>query len=166
LGTANDVWEYKVDTGNWTLLHDGSTPADASSPAAPPPRVGHAAAAVRGDLWVFGGYDPSRGDSNDLWRFDRAEGKWHEVEISEDGVAPAPRSGHSAFAPDPDGGVGGMFVFGGNLRNDAWRFDVDAGAWEVVMTESAHTSGAGEGRGARGRAAVVAAAIVAVSVLA
>ena len=59
-----------------------------------------------------------------------------------------------------------MFVFGGNLRNDAWRFDVDAGAWEVVMTESAHTSGAGRGRGARGRAAVVAAAIVAVSVLA
>jgi hypothetical protein len=43
-------------------------------------------------------------------------------------------------APDPSGSK--FTVFGGNMRNDVWEFDVDAGAWTVVMMEYAGSSGA------------------------
>jgi hypothetical protein len=54
-GPANDVWEYKLDTGNWTRLHaGGATPADAPAATVPPPRVGHSTVVLQGDLWVGG----------------------------------------------------------------------------------------------------------------
>ena len=74
------MWEYNHSTGFWTRLHaGGSTPADASAPTVPPPRVGHAAVVLQGDLWIFGGYDPDAGDMNDLWKFDRSEGTWSQA---------------------------------------------------------------------------------------
>lgn len=144
-GAANDVWEWKVSTGNWTRLHPGGDPpADGSEPI-PPRRVGHSAVILRGDLWIFGGYDVTGGDMNDLWRFSRAEGRWYAVELPEGATAPASRSGHAAFAPTDDGDA--FFVFGGNMRNDVWEFDVGGTAWRVVMGESAATSGGGRRRG-------------------
>ena len=51
--SLNDVWEYKVDAGNWTRLHaGGASPADAAAPTVPQGRVGHSAVVLKGDLWV------------------------------------------------------------------------------------------------------------------
>lgn len=138
-GAANDVWEWKVSTGNWTRLHPGGDPPADGSDTVPPRRVGHSAVILRGDLWIFGGYDVAGGDMNDLWRFSRAEGRWYAVELPEEATTPPTRSGHAAFAPDDDGEA--FFVFGGNMRNDVWAFDVGETAWRVVMGETAATSG-------------------------
>jgi N-acetylneuraminic acid mutarotase len=141
-GTQNDVWEYKMADKKWTRLHEGGAgPMDtAAYSTVPSPRTGHVGVVLRGDLYVFGGYDPSRGDTNDVWKFTRAAGTWHRLEPAGGADVPASRSGHAAVAPDPGGSK--FTVFGGNMRNDVWEFDVDTGAWTVVMTEYAGSSGA------------------------
>lgn len=141
-GTLNDVWEYKVAQKKWTRLHEGGVGPLDTDPysTVPSPRTGHAAVVLRGDLFIFGGYDPDRGDTNDLWKFTRATGVWSHVALAAGADVPASRSGHAAFAPDPSGGL--FTVFGGNMRNDVWEFDVDASKWTVVMTEFAGSSGA------------------------
>ena len=61
------------------------------------------------------------------------------------GAAPAPRSGASAVAPDPDGGT--FVIFGGDAKDDVWAFDVDTEAWTMRQGESvAVTSGGGRAR--------------------
>jgi len=145
-GVLNDVWEYNHSTGFWTRLHaGGSTPADASAPTVPPPRVGHAAVVLQGDLWIFGGYDPDAGDMNDLWKFDRSEGTWSQAAPLGGGASattwPATRSGASATASDPTSGTS-FVLFGGNLKNDVWSYDVSTGAWSLLMNEVASTSDA------------------------
>ena len=67
-GTLNDVWEYKVAQKKWTRLHEGGVGPLDTDPysTVPSPRTGHAAVVLRGDLFIFGGYDPDRGDTNDL----------------------------------------------------------------------------------------------------
>ena len=88
-GALNDVWEFRVAGANWTRLHAGAgavgtaaqatLAAAAAANAAPSPRVGHAAVVLRGDLYVFGGYESSRGHTNDVWAFARADGLWRQL---------------------------------------------------------------------------------------
>ena len=143
------MWEYNHSTGFWTRLHaGGSTPADASAPTVPPPRVGHAAVVLQGDLWIFGGYDPDAGDMNDLWKFDRSEGTWSQAAPLGGGASattwPATRSGASATASDPTSGTS-FVLFGGNLKNDVWSYDVSTGAWSLLMNEGREHVGRGGG---------------------
>jgi len=63
---------------------------------------------------VFGGYDISAGDLNDLWRFSRSAGTWNQILTTGEDLQPATRSGHSAVAPDPTGTK--FVIFGGNMR--------------------------------------------------
>ena len=152
LGTLNDVWEFRVAGANWTLLHAGAgavaTSADPSSDAAslanaaPSPRVGHCAVVLRGDLYVFGGYDTTRGHTNDVWVFKRADGTWRPVSVADGSPFPSPRSGAGAVAPDPSGAT--FVIFGGDGKDDVWAFDVDTGVWTMRQGESvAVTSGGG-----------------------
>ncbi len=169
-GELNDVWEFRVAGANWTRLHAGagavetSTEADAAAVAtanaAPSPRVGHAAVVLRGDLYVFGGYDSSRGHTNDVWAFARADGVWRQLASgAAPGAAPAPRSGASAMAPDPEGGT--FVIFGGDGKDDVWAFDVDAEAWTMRQGESvAVTSGGGRARIGAARFAATAAIVM------
>lgn len=155
-GALNDVWEFRVAGANWTRLHAGAgavgtaaqatLAAAAAANAAPSPRVGHAAVVLRGDLYVFGGYESSRGHTNDVWAFARADGLWRQLGGAlGSGAAPAPRSGASAVAPDPDGGT--FVIFGGDAKDDVWAFDVDTEAWTMRQGESvAVTSGGGRAR--------------------
>jgi len=151
-GALSDVWEFRVAGANWTRLHAGAgtagttaeatVAAAAAASAAPSPRVGHAAVVLRGDLYVFGGYESSRGHTNDVWAFARASG------------TSAPRSGAGAMAPDPEGGT--FVIFGGDGKDDVWAFDVDAEAWTMRQGESvAVTSGGARLRGARAATAAV-----------
>ena len=90
-GTQNDVWEYKMADKKWTRLHEGGVgPMDtAAYSTVPSPRTGHVGVVLRGDLYVFGGYDPSRGDTNDVWKFTRAAGTWHRLEPAVGADVPA-----------------------------------------------------------------------------
>jgi hypothetical protein len=153
-GTLNDVWEFRVAGANWTLLHAGAgavaTSADPSSDAAslanaaPSPRVGHCAVVLRGDLYVFGGYESTRGHTNDVWVFKRADGTWRPVSVADGSPFPSPRSGAGAVAPDPSGAT--FVIFGGDGKDDVWAFDVDTGVWTMRQGESvAVTSGGGRG---------------------
>jgi len=83
-GTLNDVWEYKVGQKKWTRLHEGGVGPLDTDPysTVPSPRTGHAAVVLRGDLFIFGGYDPDRGDTNDVWKFTRATGVWSHVTLA------------------------------------------------------------------------------------
>ena len=153
-GTVNDVWEFRVAGANWTLLHAGAgavaTSAEPSSDAAslanaaPSPRVGHCAVVLRGDLYVFGGYESTRGHTNDVWVFKRADGTWRPVSVADGSPFPSPRSGAGAVAPDPSGAT--FVIFGGDGKDDVWAFDVDTGVWTMRQGESvAVTSGGGRG---------------------
>jgi hypothetical protein len=168
-GTVNDVWEFRVAGANWTLLHAGAgavaTSAEPSSDAAslanaaPSPRVGHCAVVLRGDLYVFGGYDTTRGHTNDVWVFTRADGTWRPVSVADGSPFPSPRSGAGAVAPDPSGAT--FVIFGGDGKDDVWAFDVDTGVWTMRQGESvAVTSGGGRGAlsASRARGAVLSAA--------
>ena len=166
-GTTNDVWEYKVSTGNWTRLHPGgATPADSAVPTVPTSRVGHSAVILQGDLWMFGGYDISGGDRNDVWHFSRSVNTWRLVPAAAGDTVPSIRSGHSAVAYDAAGTK--FVVFGGNLRNDMWEYDTSTGKWKVVMSEMATSAAARLGsltRGGGGAAIVSLAAAALTAVL-
>ena len=137
-GTLNDVWELRVAGANWTRLHAGAaavatsaeptSDAAAAANAAPSPRVGHCAVVLRGDLVVFGGYDTSRGHTNDVGfrarRRDVARG------FRRGGVAAAVAAERAgAVAPDPSGAT--FVIFGGDGKDDVWAFDVDTGVWTM-----------------------------------
>lgn len=159
-GTLNDVWEFRVAGANWTLLHAGAgavaTSAEPSSAAAslanaaPSPRVGHCAVVLRGDLYVFGGYDPTRGHTNDVWVFKRADGTWRPVSVADGSPFPSPRSGAGAVAPDPSGGT--FVIFGGDGKDDVWAFDVDTGVWTMRQGESVAVTSGGRGASSASRA--------------
>ena len=170
-GTVNDVWEFRVAGANWTLLHAGAgavaTSAEPSSDAAslanaaPSPRVGHCAVVLRGDLYVFGGYESTRGHTNDVWVFKRADGTWRPVSVADGSPFPSPRSGAGAVAPDPSGAT--FVIFGGDGKDDVWAFDVDTGVWTMRQGESvAVTSGGGRGAlsASRARGAFLSAAML------
>ena len=105
-GTLNDVWEYKVAQKKWTRLHEGGVGPLDTDPysTVPSPRTGHAAVVLRGDLFIFGGYDPDRGDTNDVWKFTRATGVWSHVTLAAGAdvpPVPPPDAASSVFSARP-----------------------------------------------------------------
>ena len=142
-GDVNDVWEYDAGMtagtgareGAWTRLHDG----EATTGTAPSARSGASACALRGNLYVFGGYSGVRGDLDDLWTFDRAGGTWREISPAGD-VKPPKRSGATLSAPEGESGAE-FILFAGNGFNDVWSFNIDTNAWTLVRDNTA-TSGA------------------------
>ena len=137
-GALSGVWEFRVAGANWTRLHAGAGTAGttaeatiaaaAAASAAPSPRVGHAAVVLRGDLYVFGGYESSRGPHERRLGVCARERRRGAELAAGASVAPAPRSGAGA-APDPEGGT--FVIFGGDGKDDVWAFDVDAEAWTM-----------------------------------
>ena len=142
-GDVNDVWEYDAGMtagtgareGAWTRLHDG----EATTGTAPTARSGASACALRGNLYVFGGYSGVRGDLDDLWTFDRAGGTWREISPAGD-VKPPKRSGATLSTPEGESGAE-FILFAGNGFNDVWSFNIDTNAWTLVRDNTA-TSGA------------------------
>jgi len=131
-GTVNDLWEYSMATGNWTRLHDGiDLSSNSSAPQTPHARVGHSVVIMGSEVWVFGGYSVLFGDLNDLWAFDRPTGAWRNVVAPE--PRPAQRNGQSALVSDTSSKK--FVVFGGNLRNDMWQYDVVSNKWTMLMDD-------------------------------
>ena len=104
-----------------------------TSPEAPSPRGGHAAALVGRFMWVFGGYGGAgyqRTDFNDLYSFDVDTMSWNPlVEVT--GTVPARRSGHTMFAVRST-----LMVYGGwnssECFDDLHTFDTASNVWSSV----------------------------------
>ena len=142
---ANDVWEYDlrwnasagIYDGMWTRLHEGGT----GGGAKPRGRSGASACALRGNLYVFGGYGGGVGDFDDLWVFNRAAGRWSAISPV-GGTRPPRRSGAATTTPHGEQGAA-CLVFGGNGMNDVWEFNIDTNAWSLVRDNTATTSAGG-----------------------
>ncbi len=127
-GLLNDTWVFDTGTGTWL---------SAPSPAAPEPRVGHAAAydEQSGVVVVFGGAKlanpTNRTGTNlgDTWAWLPDTREWRQMEPPE---SPAPRSYHAmAYDPRLDLVVlwGGDSTEGGEPDQDVWGYDYDADEW-------------------------------------
>ncbi len=100
----------------------------AQGPALPLARSGHAIAALKGDIHVFGGRSGGRGVSlADHWVLDTKIGQWAASE-----PLPTPRTGAKAITLDGaiylvGGGAGGGFFapFTAMSDTDIWRPDTD-----------------------------------------
>ena len=142
---ANDVWEYDlrwnasagIYDGMWTRLHEGGT----GGGGKPRGRSGASACALRGNLYVFGGYGGGGGDFDDLWVFNRAAGRWSAISPV-GGTRPPRRSGAATTTPHGEQGAA-CLVFGGNGMNDVWEFNIDTNAWSLVRDNTATTSAGG-----------------------
>lgn len=110
--------------------------------------LGHAAAAVDGVAFLFGGRQGggSMGDSPDsnaILRFDAISEQWQPVSAVADTPVqlPEPRSYHAMT-----GARGRFFVFGGcsghSRLNDLWSFDVASRQWSLLHPGSADESAA------------------------
>lgn len=122
---TNDTWEW--DGVSWTAV---------PAPAAPSPRIGHAATfdAVRGRVVLFGGYDGPQYLS-DTWEYDGAT--WVQTATA----GPSPRNGASlVFAPLRArtilfGGQQGSAFYGGPSSDETWEYD--GFGWTLTATGGA-----------------------------
>ena len=123
----NDLWRFDLEARAWEQVHAGGEASD----ALPCPRSFHKAAAVGGDLFVFGGCGAS-GRLADVWRFSVSDSAWALVkDAAADGVMPG--RGGAGFVPSLDGAslfvVGG---FAGEETNNVHRLDLASGTWSTV----------------------------------
>jgi N-acetylneuraminic acid mutarotase len=168
----NDLWRYDRQTRSWTWV-SGSSSTNASgvygSQGVPDPAnvPGARAYAVSwidstGNLWLFGGRDPSGAVYNDLWRFDVGSGTWTWIK----GSASVNRPGEYGARGVPDAAntpgarsnalawvdrFGDFWLFGGlsgqsDYFNDLWRFDGTDWTW-VSGADTTNEPGAYGARG-------------------
>ncbi|MES2594472.1 MAG: kelch repeat-containing protein [Verrucomicrobiota bacterium] len=156
----NDLWRYDIASGNWTWMEGSSTPnqngvygtqgtaAAANTPGSRRDATGWLA--KDGNLWFFGGLGlgatgSTRGDLNDLWRYDPVTGNWAWIKggnaIGAAGIygtvnTPAPgnqpggRSAGSGWVTiDGDFWLIGGFKDSNLTFNDVWIYDVATNQW-------------------------------------
>ena len=152
-GWMNDLWKYDPATNLWTSVSGDNmgnqggvygtrgVPDAANQPGA---RSSSSASVGKGgELWMFGGYDPSAGGRmNDLWKYEPAtrlwtwmsgdQISWQEGIYGTKGMAdPANKPGardEPVLWTDKDGD---LWMFGGRYSseehgvfNDLWRYEV------------------------------------------
>ncbi|XP_037559962.1 multiple epidermal growth factor-like domains protein 8 [Dermacentor silvarum] len=101
----------------------------------PHSRLGHSLLSLEpNQLWLFGGMDPARGDSDELYVYDLDFDRWKKLNVSRDmGQAPTARRFHGAAMV-----AGSMYIFGGlnatGVLGDFWKFATDFYTWTRVPT--------------------------------
>lgn len=121
-------------------LGDASAQKDSTQAAAPEARVGHAAASIDNDIFIFGGRGgkdmaPLQEDGR-VWKYSTEDRDWEALDVadSSSGSAtfPEARSYHSATSD----GRHRIFVHGGCPRSgrtgDCWSFDIAKRVWEQL----------------------------------
>lgn len=111
------IWELDKKDATWKQLE--------TSGDAPCARLGHVAAVVGDDLWIFGGRTNEKQDLNDLYSCNLSTGIWKKHQAT--GDVPKDRSYHSA-----DAAGGHVFVWSGcttvdgefTRLNDLHRLDL------------------------------------------
>ncbi|XRB16601.1 galactose oxidase [Pseudoscourfieldia marina] len=125
---TRDDADLSVDElGQWRMLDD------AAFSTMPPPRVGHAQAAIDNTVYVFGGRDAvavGDGGLNDMWAFHANEGRWEKRDMN---TPPHARSYHAMCAADE---AKTLYTFGGCGESgrlaDLWATDTRASSWEEL----------------------------------
>ena len=121
---TSDLYRFDLQQQRWDML--------TASGQAPPARVGHTAAAVGSQIFVFGGRVGSPvadRDVGDLHVYDTRAGSWASLEAA--GDPPTARSYHAAAAYNDSVYVFGGCSAGGRL-NTLHRYDVRQNSWECM----------------------------------
>ena len=125
---GNDLHCYDLDRGSWTVC--------STAGGAPGARVGHAAAAVGSQVYVFGGrteVEMGEGLLDDLYCYDTVSATWSLVDAG--GDKPCGRSYHAMVS---DGHH--IYLFGGCTKgrlNDLYSFDPVSRQWVKLPTHDA-----------------------------
>jgi Galactose oxidase, central domain/Kelch motif len=126
-GPQTDVWSYKPNEEQWTLLSNAEM-----NNQSPLPRFEFDACLVGPFIYLFGGFQSDEKDVsilNDLWVFDLEYQTWNL--ISEECSA-RERSGHVVVAIDAER----FIVHGGTCMgslDDFWVYDTSSGHWEEII---------------------------------
>lgn len=106
---------------------------------APPARVGHTAARVKDDIYIWGGrngVDPKPLEENGrMWRFSTSTQTWTALDPPEGSAYPEGRSYHSSTSDEASGSI---FVHAGcpasGRQTDLWQFRADSGKWKQLAS--------------------------------
>lgn len=137
-----DLWRYDTAADTWTLLHDGKGGPAARSHGLLVARPGKDKAASS-ELYLYGGNASTDGlqmkPLGDVWRFDLASNAWTLVKTT--GKSPPARLFHTGAITNDgkslvtfSGGDANAFL--GPFLGDAWRLDLDSGAWKALANDS------------------------------
>jgi hypothetical protein len=116
----DDLWIYSLPDRRWREVQ--------VSGSRPPARFGHTSVfdSTRKQVIVFGGQ--ASGFFNDVWAFDATQNTWRQ--LSQDGVGPSRRYGHSAVY---DAARDRMVISHGFTNagrfDDTWAFDFISNTW-------------------------------------
>lgn len=128
--TLNDLWKFDIATLTWTWVSGSNVigqpgvygtqniPAPSNVPGAR--YMASSGIDPSGRLWLFGGYEGTRGVLNDLWKFDPATLQWTWVSGSDSAAQPG--SYGTKYLPDPSN------IPGARLEPAIW-FDADGVLW-------------------------------------
>lgn len=105
----------------------------------PSEREGMAVVTIGNAIYLFGGYNNSESNMNDLYRFNPSECSWEE--LTPDNAGPEARSGHKAVAYD-----GKMYIFFGSgeegFLDDIWQYNPTTNLWTEIIPSSGVNPGA------------------------
>jgi len=132
-----DPTEMKTDNGGESGVYSAVTftPSKSNWPS---PRHGHAAVAVSGNLFVFGGRSSDK-IYNDLWYFDSTRKAWTEIDIV--GTVPPGLSLAGSFVYSTQT----IMVYGGHrddgvISNSIYSYNTGTRQWSIVKVRG-HGSG-------------------------
>lgn len=85
---------------------------------------------------LFGGEQPGKGPSNDLWIYDTEKNEWKEITMPEED-GPPPMYGHSAVY---DPAKKQIIIYGGcsspaGFTSDIWIYDIEKNTWKLIETK-------------------------------
>ena len=109
IAPIDDLWSFDIEASSWWKWGNLEGPN-------PRPRSLHAALALGGKMFIFGGvaHGP-RLLMNDVWALDMGARKWEEVSVAKDLASPIPREGHSMVA-GPENVANSFTILEGWLR--------------------------------------------------
>lgn len=148
-GCLNDMWEFDVAAGSWTWMggtkfasqSSVGTPGTTSAANSPGGRQGMVSwTGAPNEVYIFGGENCNAGFNNELWLYNRSNGKWTWVRTGQFvqqgvyGTQSVPNAnnypGARVDAMGWSDGTGGLWLFGGSSfdavsaygeQNDLWR---------------------------------------------
>ena len=141
----NDIWRFNISTYDWTWMHGlpyvngsshtgGLCVSDAAN--LPKPRWEHRSCwnDLQDNFWMYSGVSYG-GSGSDLWYYNPLTNIWTQIFGNMNSGAawfgiigipdPANNPGMRAGAVSWMDTLGNLWMFGGDSRNDIWRFTVD-----------------------------------------
>ena len=123
----NDLWRWESSGSKWLELRvDGNTDG-------PSGREAHALALVGSELFLFGGRDITRRNTNELWKYSVAHKTWELIFANSNSNGPSPRHRHAMESVN-----GSLLLFGGQALNnyalnDIWAFQPGEMSWSQLQ---------------------------------